>query len=393
MECRNCGTQIAPTDHFCHVCGTPMDHPSSFFHQREGTVPTVVGRGKVFGINKVLLASGAFVLALGAGITFFAILPRVNALSFIKTTRQALAETSDKTAKVNQSLEAIYSYVTNSSSSTTVSTIELTANGGGGGEKAELSFLALKKAVNEATASAKNKNVKGFSTPDLDPLKGYRNLLELSQAAKRVSEDGLTSVNKFSSLVKENSTSARLAPVADSLDNVREDTQDYLNEAEKTAQYYLTYANSYVDLSSMIIESLQGSSQEKAKSNLTKAKAIAESLNKINEANLPVAMASFHQDILEEVNGAVDFLDSFTELTFGSDKNKIGKVTQAAENWLEKEKSLALRLQTDQVSFWKGNEALSGFEFLAGKQNDALDKLEVERKNNNLFLLSWVGIK
>jgi hypothetical protein len=388
MECSHCSAQISSAAHFCPACGFPVDQPSSALDQKSAAKISSANSKKL-PLRKlaIFLGTVVFVLAL---LAYFFLTPRLNALSSLKTSKALVAETSQKTGKLNQSLEAMYNYVTASSQGTTESSVSNQA----------VSFISentttvypvpslyfLKEPVIEAVEGLKKSQVKGFSTPKDDPLKAYRDLRDLSVNAQNTAKDGLESISKLTAF-KEKGSSAHLTKVSSDLEIVTRESQNYLAEGEKTAVYYQTYTDAYVDLSGLIVGSLQATNLKQIETNLEEAKKIHTEMDSISSSKLPNEIADFHEDILTEIQGALEFLTTFSKAAATNDPKSINQATEAAQKWVAEEKALLLKIQTDQINFWKKNIAFSNYDFLENSQNELVNNLDEEVKANSFLFI------
>ena len=228
------------------------------------------------------------------------------------------------------------------------------------------------------------KKVKAFITGDKDPLKVYRDLRDLASNAQHSSQEGINSLKNFTDSIKEHSKSAS-PKISEDLSKVDTQTEKYLLEAAKTADYYQIYTDSYVDLTTVITDSLNATTTGQIDSDLLTAKKIQKNLS--NLSNLPDEIENFHQDVLREVGGAVEFLDTITALIKSNDPAATTKAEAAAKKWLADEQALVSRLQTNQTNFWKKNETLNSFQFLSAAHGEALKKIDREKASERVFLV------
>ena len=338
-------------------------------------------------------------MALFVAAFFFFLLPKALTISFTKETHELLSNTSSKSSQVNQSLEAIYNFVTGVENATTETRVEITTNVGAEETNVDreaakvLSFYLLKEQVEEAVRKLENKQVLGFSNSAADPLKNYRDLRDLAVGAQHSSKEGEESLVKFSQSIKEQGASAKAANLTETLEEAEKDTETYLSEASKTANYYVTYTDSYVDLASIITEVLTATSLGQVTQSLSDAKKIEQNLKTLEGEDLPAEIDEFHADIVTEVSGAIEFINTYIKLATSEDSDAVSKAIKAARDWISKEQSLALSIQTNQTNFWKKNPSISTYDQLSEKQGELLKKLDSERAKQQFFLLSMLGVK
>lgn len=381
MNCSHCSKEISPAASFCPSCGVPVDKPSTALSQKPSAATTQKPKKHLF--------SGRLALIFGLSVVFFVALayfflfPRMNLLSSLKNSKNLLAETSDKTGKLNQSLQAVYSYVTVSSGENQSPAQDVSVLGENNSPRTNLYFL--KEEIDEAVEGLKNPQVKAFSTPKNDPLKAYRDLRDLAVTAQSSAIEGLESA-KLLEQFSEKTGSARRA-VSSQLAAVTKDSKNYLLEGEKTARYYQTYTDAYVDLSGFIVASLQASNEAQVKENFEEATQIQKKMSELPKNSRPEEIEAFHQDILSEIEAAMNFLSVFNKVVSSKDPKAVNQVEEAAKKWVAEEQALLLQMQTNQLNFWKKNPSFANYDFLKTKQNEVVQTLEVETKEQSLFVL------
>lgn len=329
----------------------------------------------------------SFILVFGsvAALLFFFLLPRSQTVKFANSTKEVVSSSSEKTEEIDKSLEILYKARTSQTDDVTLSGISVQGtqltNSSNTMVKPDFfaNILDLAKKSNE-TLESKEK-VRGFSVPAYDPNKESRKHRELAKDISEKSE-AAQEVNIKLIQLKSTTTPTSANELKTELEKLQENSKEYIDQADSTAEYYISLSDSAIELTNLA-------------SSLNTTKDIDNAISKLSslktkfseEENLPSGIEEYNKDIVETFDLLIGF---FQQIRNGSIVTQ-DQALKAYNNFIVQVQSVSQRALTHEIDFWQNNDALTGWENLLDEHTNVLKKAEKVKNSNDFILLQWAG--
>ncbi len=329
------------------------------------------------------IVSGSLII-IGSAI-FFILIPRSQNVTFATSIKDTVSSSSDKTDKVNSSLEVLYKAITKQEEDITLSQYQdLNVL-----PTAENSLTSIFNAASNLAKRTKDnldqkENVKSFAVPAGDPNEEARQHRELAQSISDKSSDANEINQELSDLVSK--------PVQIGVKELKFETTEliktttkYIEQATYTADYYIALNEASIELVTLA-------------SSLNSAKDIDNAISKLaslktrfaeyEKAKLPEKIEDYNNDIVE----ILDLLLVFYQDVKAGKLDTEEKIVKSYTVFMTDLQGVAARSTHDQISFWQNNDALKSFSKLSSKQTEVQKQAEKVKDANNFFLLEWAGV-
>ena len=241
-------------------------------------------------------------------------------------------------------------------------------------------------------------NVQGFTTPADDPNKIYRDQRDMAANIVSSIKDSERSVEQLEERVAGQSVPNSQKSIKQYLLKLNSDSEEYLTEAQKTADYYILTSDLSIELegnfdsfqlslqSSSSIDSLANSFENISKD----LKGLRNELEELEKEKLPSEIDNLHKDSIELFSIVINYFDKLKVLTLNENSKGIVELTTSTSSELNQ---ILLRGSDHELSFWKNNEILNSYESLSLRHTEVLKKLEEEEDKNNIFIFDFIGLK
>ena len=243
-----------------------------------------------------------------------------------------------------------------------------------------------------------NGKVKGFTTPINDPNKIYRDQRELAAKVLSSAESSKKEIENLEKKVGNGKVPRSLSSLREDLDELSADAEQYLSEAEKTAEYYVLISDLSIELEGSFeslwlalenvndVNSLVSSFDETTK----KLRGLKEELETLEKDDLPQDIEPLHNDTLALFDLVINYFDGLKVLTFNQNQGAIVELTTKTSLKLNQ---LIFGAKDHEISFWKNNKIMNSYSSLSSQYTQALKKLEKAHDENNFFLLKLFGVR
>ena len=241
-------------------------------------------------------------------------------------------------------------------------------------------------------------NVQGFTTPADDPNKVYRDQRDIASNILSSVQKSETSATQLKEELADQSIPTSQKSIKQALLKLQSDSEEYLDEAQKTADYYILTSDLSIELegnfdsfqlslqSSNSIDSLANSFGDISKD----LKGLRNELEKLNKEKLPSDIDNLHKDSIELFSIVIKYFDELKVLTLNENSKGIVKLTNNTSSELNQ---ILLKGGDHELSFWKNNETLNSYESLSTSHTEMLNKLEEQEDKNDIFIFSAIGLK
>lgn len=347
-------------------------------------------------------------IVLFLGVAFAYLFPKAQSVRFASSTRQSVSDLFTNMDKVDSSLNALFKFSTTGEESD----VQLSSVNGISEEKVEKGNefgLRLDNLINDLSEIFKdleisdqgnvtfNQKVKGFTTPAKDPNKIYRDQRDLAVNVEKSVTSSEKSISKLSGNTSAKGITNSLLTLKKDINQLRSESEDYLDEAQRTSEYYILSSDLSIELESnfdAFALSLQGSSDinalvasfDEISSDL---KSLKSKLEKVKPTNLPSEIENYHKDSIELFTVVINYFDDLKVLTLKGDDKEIVSLTIDTSLELNK---LVLAGVGHEISFWKNNKILNSYDNISDSHTELLKNLETERDSNNFFLFKFFGV-
>ena len=243
-----------------------------------------------------------------------------------------------------------------------------------------------------------NGKVKGFTTPINDPNKIHRDQRELAAKVLSSAESSKKEIENLEKKVGRGKVPRSLSSLREDLDELSAEAEQYLSEAEKTAEYYVLISDLSIELEGSFeslwlalenvndVNSLVSSFDETTK----KLRGLKEELETLEKEELPQEIEPLHNDSLARFDLVINYFDELKVLTLNEDREGIVELTNKTSLKLNQ---LILAGKDHEISFWKNNKIMNSYNSLSSQYTQALKKLEKAHDENNFFLLKLFGVR
>lgn len=371
---------------------TPTNDSQIFIHpdHESGTLAVAqqaqpVTRKKKTDLVLIVLAIVIGLLVVAGSATFFIMIPRSQNVNFANSIKDTVGSSSEKTDKVNSSLEILYKAITSQAEDVTLSLSQdfrfITTK--------EDSFNGIFSAASNLAKQTKDnlaqkEDVKSFAVPAGDPNQEARQHRELAQDISEKAEDATELNDNLSDIVSKpvQGGSEKLKIEASKL---VETTAKYIDQSTDTANYYVALSEASIELVTL------GSSLYSAKdidNAISKLTSLKNKFAEYEKSSLPERIEDYNKDIVDTFNLLLALYQDVKE----GELNTEEKIAVAYTNFMNDLQSVSVRAAHDEISFWQNNEALKSFDKLSDKQTAVQKQAEQVKDANNFFLLEWAGI-
>ena len=348
------------------------------------------------------------VIAILVGGAIAYLFPKAQSVRFASSTRQSVSDLFTEMDTVDSSLNALFKFSTTGEESD----VQLSSVDGISEEKIEdgnefgLRLDALMSDLSEILKDLEisdrgnvtfNQKVKGFTTPAEDPNKIYRDQRDLAVRVEKSVSSSEKSISKLSENTSAKGVPSSLATLKKDTDQLKSESEEYLDEAQRTSEYYILSSDLSIELEGnfdAFALSLQGSSDvnslvasfDEISSDL---RGLKSRLEKINSTSLPSEIENYHKDSIEIFGVVINYFDDLKVLTLKGDNKKIVNLTIDTSLELNK---LVLAGVDHEISFWKNNKTLNSYDSISDSHTELLKKLETEKDSSNFFLFKLFGV-
>ncbi|MEX0616824.1 MAG: hypothetical protein WD231_03385 [Candidatus Woykebacteria bacterium] len=361
-------------------------------------------------------------LLITVGGAFIVVLPRAQTVRFAGSARESLSTSFTNLDSVNSSLNSLFKFATSSEDSVKLTKLTdtfekfdlilgaITENGPE--QKAEDANLGVRLSLLVRTLTGVFQNleiseqgevlfkekVKGFTTPANDPRKLYRDQRDLATKVLSSVKSSENSLEILEKSLGKNQTPSSLSSLKKDLSDIRESSEKYTSEAEKTGNYYVLISDLSIELegafetfqlsldSTNNVSSLVSSFDEASKS----LKKLKGSLDSIPEKERPKGIADLHNDSIELFDLVIKYFDSLKVSAIKQDENAILDLSLKTSVKLNQ---LVLAGRDHEISFWKNNENLNSYDSLSDSHTKVLSQLEKTKEESNIFVLKFMGVR
>ncbi len=403
----------------------PLPNPVSLTHEEpNSSVQTTTTDKPRFNFkkytNKKTLSIFAAIAILILASIFF-LWPRAQVVSFASSTRESLSNSFTQLDSVDASLKSLFSFATQGEgdvqltrlTNTFKKLLPILSTIAESDQKVEpdnklgthlkdlvkgLSGLFKNLEFSERGRVSFNGSIKGFTTPADDPNKIYRDQRDLATKVLTSIESSEEALETLEKQLGRESFLSSISSLKEELSDLKAKAEEYLSEAEKTADYYVLSSDLSIELegsfdsfqisleSTNNVNSLVASFEEISK-NLKKLK---EELVLVKKEDLPAEIDNLHKDSIELFDVVIKYFDELKVLTLKEDRQGILDLTTETSIKLNQ---LILAGSDHEISFWKNNKSMNSYDSLSEDHTKALKKLEEARDKNKFFLLNLLGVK
>ncbi len=349
--------------------------------------------------KKALTASTSLLIIFLVGAGF--LLPKIQILRFTTRTHKTISASLTSLDSVEAPLNNLYKFATKPPSNTAVAKYQKRAATKYFVEELEnwassLSFTFQGLSIDSTGKITLGGKVAGLSTRADDQNKTY---LSQRSLAEKVSSEEANSNEILSDLktgLETTKTLRSLVNLKSDLQNLDADTEKYLSQVGKTADYYILISDLGSQLQD-IFSSSQTSLYASANTNSLvasfddtskKLKSLRASLNDLGDDDLPQNIQDFNNSSIQAFDVVIKYLDQVKVLTLRQDPKGIVDATSKLALKLNK---LTLESAAGEVSFWKNNVALNSYGSLSSEHTTLLKKLEEARDKNSFFMAKYLG--
>ena len=347
-----------------------------FLHPDHEAIKAATARSQGGGINGKLVAFLVLIALsfLVLGSYFFFLLPRAKTVRFAKEAHDSINSNSSQLSSVNKDLTSLYDKLTGQNSGVVVTDSEVTAK--------ENSSQLLEDINNFMTtlgnSITKKGSVAGFSTPADDPNKPERDIRDLAVTVQKDSDSAQTENDKLSGIIS-NGIPSEANSIKDKLQNLQTDTGDYLDETQKTTNFYITLADNSIQLNDLL------STATNADLAIAQLSAMRDKFTSLKQSGLPAEMDKFNGDL-------INIYDLLIGLYKDTKNLSVAAQVPIVNRYQADLTSLLAVATEDQISFWKNNQTLNNYKNISADQLGLLQETKAIQNNNNFFLLDWLSI-
>ncbi len=326
----------------------------------------------------------ALLIVAGSGI-FFILIPRSQNVTFATSVKETVSSSSERTEKVNSSLEILYKAITAQAEDVTLSQNQnirfiSTKEDSFGGVFDSASRLVQQTKDN----LSKKEDVKSFAVPAGDPNQEARKHRELAQDISEKAKSAEELNAKLLALINKPIPNGS-KDLKDETTKLHKSTKDYIDQSTNTSDYYVAISEASIELVTMASSIYSEKDIENAISKLT---SLRTKFAEYEKSKLPQGIDNYNKDIVETFDLLLILYKDVNEGKLKTEQ----QIVNAYTNFMNDLQSVSVRAVNDEVSFWQNNQALNSFDKLSDKQTQVQKDAETVKDNNNFFLLEWAGV-
>lgn len=316
-----------------------------------------------------------------AALIFGYFIPRSQAVSYAKSVREFVTESSEKLDKVNSSLDILYKARTAQKEDVSVTKV-LEASTSKDSSEINI-FRNAQRVIAEIKQNfEKNSKVKGYTLPSDDPAFEIRQHRELARdIAKKTLEAEIT-LEKIADLEKQSIPQTANA-VKEKISNLEEGSNNYVDQAKKSSEYYIDVSDASIELLS-----LANSINTPKDLDITISKFSALKSKFSNYQNLPEEIEAYNSDLIEVFDLSATYISQIREVV----NSGYVKPMPSSQLFNSQLQSISSRAVDDEISFWQNNESLSSYDDLSKEHTDILESSQKLKDKNYFFFLKWLGV-
>ncbi len=335
-----------------------------------------------FPFAMTFLALGAVFLIGVIGAIVFIFLPMSQAYNFASNSKELVTASSANISKVNSSLDLLYQ----ARSSTGNSGITVSSSGVLGANTnltpAEVFFGAVYSSELMKDIVDKSSHVKAFSTPANDPTTVARKHRELAMGIGSQVTTAKQTLDKLIEL-KNQTVPSQAADLKNNLSNLETDTNDYIDQAQKTSDYYVAVSDASIEL--YTIASATNTTKD-IDSDISQISALKAKF--ASYSNLPNEMDAYNKDLTDMFDLLSNYFQTLKTIVQGQNVD----LNKTYANFTLQLQSISARSVSDEVSFWQNNKNIAGFTDLTKENSNVVSASQKVKDANYFFFLSWVGV-
>ena len=367
--------------------------------------------------KKALLVSFIIILLFGASLIFA--WPRVQSTRFASSTRGSVSNLFTNLDSVNSSLTSLFRFTTNNREADAElsrlnhsfkrfnliikQTADANQKDGEGGKDIglrlndlleDLSAIFKNIEISERGKVGFGGNVQGFTTPADDPNKIYRDQRDIAVKVIGSIEESEKAIEDLEEQLSRRGIPNSFQSLKQDLNELKSLANEYLSEAQKTADYYVLISDLSIELegnfdsfqlslqSSASVNSLVGSFDQISKD----LKGLKGELEVVDNKSLPADIEDLHQDSIELFTIVINYFDQLKVLTLKEDSKGIVDLTNHTSVELNQ---IIIKGTDHELSFWKNNKVLNSYDSISERHTELLKKLEEEEDKNNILNLNF----
>ncbi len=360
-----------------------------------GNLIKSVGSNKTFSISfkPIFLAAFFVVFGIVLAVLLFNFLPATQTVTYASLVKEAVTNSSEKVDKINSSLDIFYKARTaqvdsdvsqiNNQPVLGISSRVLTS-------KTQIFKTSqnILQTVNEAVN--KKTKVKGFSIPDNDPTKEVRSHRDLATDIG-VSVTSGKEINEKLVDLENNNIPSSAVDLRSSIHKLGEKTSEYLDQAQKTSDYYIEVSDASIDLINLAqnLAGLSTITKKGLEDDISKLSALKSKFAGFGKKQLPEKIDAYNKDLVAVFDLLTNYFTVIKD-QFDDPKPSLEADLSQYSNQLQ---TISQRSVTNEIGFWQGNPSLSRFKDLSSQHTTVLELSRKVHDKNYFFFLGWLGVR
>lgn len=323
-----------------------------------------------------------FLLGTTAAIVLIFI-PMSQAYNFASNSKESVTISSANIEKVNGSLDILYKARSGSEPNDITLSDETVLDANTKMLSDSIFDSAKHSSERVKDVVDKSSHVKAFSVPANDPSIEVRKHRQLASDIATKVTASKTTLAKLVEL-KNKAVPSQASELKTNLSKLETDTNKYIDQAQKTSDYYVAVSEASIDLYTLASATNTVKDIDSAISKISSLKSEFASYKA-----LPAEMDSYNQDLVDMFDLLAKYFENLKTAVQGQKLDP----NQQYTSFLLQLQSISAKAVSDEITFWQNNNSLSNYSDLAKEHTTVITSSQKVKDANYFFLLSWIGIK